>query len=318
MNALLSRSDADIIADFVTDCRLRDMTEKSIQSYLSCIKIFTEFMKRRRVNLAQVSREELKLFLHYLRTERGVKQKTVKEYFSALSALWGFMVDEGMLQNNIVLPFRRRYLKQYKAEYEDERRKLLTVEEMSLLVNSILDPRDKAIAVLFAKTGIRRSELQAIDLNDIDWSELSITLKPTKKRSNRVVFFDDECAFVLKRWISVRNEISPRTDGLFISYQTLERLDRNGIYSAITKYATRLGLHDPSSRRLEDHFGPHCFRHWFTTWLLRRGMRREYVKELRGDRRREAIDIYDHLDMDEVRREYLSCIPKLGLYLLRS
>jgi len=165
MNALLSRSDADIIADFVTDCRLRDMTEKSIQSYLSCIKIFTEFMKRRRVNLAQVSREDLKLFLHYLRTERGVKQKTVKEYFSALSALWGFMVDEGMLQNNIVLPFRRRYLKQYKAEYEDERRKLLTVEEMSLLVNSILDPRDKAIAVLFAKTGIRRSELQGIDLD---------------------------------------------------------------------------------------------------------------------------------------------------------
>ncbi len=318
MNALLSRSDADIIADFVTDCRLRDMTEKSIQSYLSCIKIFTEFMKRRRVNLAQVSREDLKLFLHYLRTERGVKQKTVKEYFSALSALWGFMVDEGMLQNNIVLPFRRRYLKQYKAEYEDERRKLLTVEEMSLLVNSILDPRDKAIAVLFAKTGIRRSELQGIDLDDIDWSKLSITLKPTKKRSNRVVFFDDECASVLKRWISVRNEISPRTDGLFISYQTLERLDRNGIYSAITKYATRLGLHDPSSRRLEDHFGPHCFRHWFTTWLLRRGMRREYVKELRGDRRREAIDVYDHLDMDEVRKGVPFVYPQARLYLLRS
>jgi len=51
------------------------------------------------------------------------------------------------------------------------------------------------------------------------------------------------------------------------------------------------GLQNPESPRLKDHFGLHCFRHWFTTWLLRNGMPREYVKELRGDRRGEAIDI---------------------------
>lgn len=75
-----------------------------------------------------------------------------------------------------------------------------------------------------------------------------------------------------------------------------------------------MGYHNPESPNLEDHFGPHCFRHWFTTWLLRSGMPREYVKEVRGVVRREAIDIYHHIDREELRRAYLACIPKLGIY----
>ena len=74
-----------------------------------------------------------------------------------------------------------------------------------------------------------------------------------------------------------------------------------------------MGFHNPDSQRLEDHFGPHCFRHWFTTWLLRNGMPRKYVKELRGDKRGEAVDIYHHIDREELRRAYLACIPKLGV-----
>ncbi|MBS7655991.1 site-specific integrase [Candidatus Bathyarchaeota archaeon] len=184
---------------------------------------------------------------------------------------------------------------------------------MLKLINSIIDPRDKAIAILFAKTGIRRSELLRIDVNDINWEEYSITLKPTPKRSNRLVFFDDECALTLKRWLKVREKLNPPTKALFVSYRSLRRLDRNGLYTAIVKYAKRLGFHNPNSPRLEDHFGLHCFRHWFTTWLLRNGTPREYVKELRGDKRYEAIDIYHHIDREELRKAYLACIPKLGI-----
>lgn len=42
-------------------------------------------------------------------------------------------------------------------------------------------------------------------------------------------------------------------------------------------------------------------------------MQREYVKELRGDRRREAVDIYLHIDREELRRSYLACVPKLDV-----
>lgn len=302
-----------LIEDFCKDCKLRGMTEESMRRYKSSLKIFTQFLKQKRLNVNDVDVYTLRDFLRYIIFERKNKHKTVENYFSALSAFYDYLAFEGIANTNIILPFRKRYLRRYKNGFDDPERKLLSIEEMSKLVNSIMDPRDKTIAVLLAKTGIRRGELLRLDVEDINWEEYSITLKPTPKRSNRTVFFDDECAIVLRRWLKVREKLNPPTKALFISYQSLKRLDRNSLYTAITKYAKRLGYHSPESPRLEDHFSPHCFRHWFTTWLLRNGMPREYVKELRGDKRREAIDIYHHIDKKELRRVYLACIPKLGI-----
>jgi integrase/recombinase XerD len=42
-------------------------------------------------------------------------------------------------------------------------------------------------------------------------------------------------------------------------------------------------------------------------------MRRELIQELRGDARREAVDIYDHIDKKELQRAYLAGIPMLGI-----
>ena len=302
-----------VVNSFCGDCGLRGMTEKTVVGYKSCLLIFLNFIADMGVGLRDVDNHVLRDFLGYLKLERSLKHKTVKGYFSALSAFYDYLAFEGIANANMVLPFRKRYLRRYKEDYDDPERRLLSVEEMSRLVNSIMDPRDKAVDVLFAKTGMRRGELLRIDVDEVNWKDYSVTLKPTPKRSNRTVFFDDECAIVIRRWLKVREKLNPKTKALFISYNTLDRLSRNGVYNAVVRYARRLGFHNPESPRLEDHFGPHCFRHWFTTWLLRNGMPREYVKELRGDRRGEAIDIYHHIDREDLRRAYLAFIPKLGI-----
>ena len=107
-----------------------------------------------------------------------------------------------------------------------------------------------------------------------------------------------------------RNEQGIRS--LFINEQG-GRLNRNGVYTAVTKAAANVGLHNPNSDRMEDHFSPHNCRHWFTTNLRRNGMPREFIQELRGDVRKEAIDIYDHIDRKELRESYLAHIPQLGI-----
>ena len=42
---------------------------------------------------------------------------------------------------------------------------------MRKLVNSIMDPMDRTMVLLMAKTGIRRQELVSMDVDDIDWRE---------------------------------------------------------------------------------------------------------------------------------------------------
>lgn len=108
------------------------------------------------------------------------------------------------------------------------------------------------------------------------------------------------------------DEADRATDVLFTN-QYGGRLKRSGVYKTVTKHAEAVGLHDPASSDLQERFTPHCCRHWFTTHLRRSGMRREFIQELRGDTRGDAIDIYDHIDPNDLRESYLAHIPTLGL-----
>jgi hypothetical protein len=72
-----------------------------------------------------------------------------------------------------------------------------------------------------------------------------------------------------------------------------------------------VGLHDPDSERMKDHFSPHCARHWNTIDLLREGMKRDYVQWLRGDAIKEAVYIYFHVGLKDVQEAYLATIPQL-------
>jgi len=310
-----SLSNSDLIEMFLEDCHIRGLTQRTIDNYASNLKAFFNHIKRPAL---EVDLSELRRFLIWLRDERDLADSTISMYYSALHSFYEYLEFEGHVENNPVPRFRRRYLaflrKNNRGSSGNSERQLISIDDMRRLINSIMVPRDKAVVTLLAKTGIRRQELVNIDIDDIDWVEQSITLKPTAKRTNRLVFFDDECTRILRRWLQTRDNwhVKDNVKALFVNEQG-ERLNRNGIYNLVTKYAERLGLHDPKSEDLRKKFTPHCCRHWFTTHLRRAGMPREHIKELRGDSRAETMDIYYHIDRKELRDSYLAYIPQLGI-----
>lgn len=321
MATLKNQDHRGILESFKQDCRLKGLTEDSILDYETNLKIFLNWLNRNhadthftQLDQQHEARQVLKDFLTHL-DQRDLAYSTKASYFSALSSLTKHLVFEGEMDRNLVKPFRERYLAPQQSKESQQERQLISVKEMGILVNSILDRRGKAITTLLAKTGVRRGELVAIDQNDIDWEEYSVELKARAKRSNTTVFFDDETARTLKAWLTTRQDYARddrETDALFLGERG-DRLQGNGLYITFTKHAERIGLHDPDSDDLKDKFTPHCCRHWFTTHLRRSGMKREFIKELRGDTRGDAIDIYDHIDRKELRESYLAHVPTLGL-----
>ncbi len=300
-----------IIKEFERDCKVRGMAERSIDSYHTCIRAYGEYLASHEKNFLTAKKDDLVSFIESLRLEKGLSIMTVKRYLAALSSLCEYLVFKEQIQTNYVRPVRSRYIRSYKETPEG--RKLISVEDMASLINCTLDIRDKAVITLLAKTGIRRNELVTLDISDVDLIENKIRLKPTAKRTNRTVFFDDECSFILRRWLAIRQDANKKNiPALFLNAEG-ERLNRSGVYNLVTEAARRAGLHDPTSERLEDHFTPHCCRHWLCTHLFRAGMRREYIKELRGDSRKEAFDLYNHIDLKELKEAYLAAIPQLGL-----
>jgi len=233
-----SAHDEKLIEEFILDCRLRKFSEESIRSYKSILKITSNFLRRNQLSLLNLDKYALKILLKYLTNDRGYAVKTLENYFSVISTFCDYLAYEELIDKNPILPFRKRYIRQYKADRHntDPRRKLISVEQMRMLINSILDPRDKAIVTLLAKTGIRRKELINIDVDDINWAEQSIQLKPHPKRSNLLVFFDDECVRVLRRWLNVRRNynVPPECKALFVGERG-ERLERHGVYRVVKK-----------------------------------------------------------------------------------
>ncbi len=300
----------DLVGRFHEDCNLRGMV--STMDYIYRAKEYCAFLETRGKNPLTADRDDLRAFLSRLK-ERGLKFKTIDRIYSCLSAFYEFLIIEGLVEYNPILPFRKYYLRRYKNSSDSEIRKLISVEDASRLANSILDSRDKCILVLLFKTGMRVGELTSLDVTDIDLDKGEVTLKIKKKRSNRVLFLDNEALEVLQRWLAARkNRKGAQDKALFLS-KIEKRITGRSVEEIIEKHAERLGLHNPGANRLEDRFTPHCCRHWFVTHLLRAGMSRDFVKELRGDTRGEAIDIYNHIDKKELRESYLAHIPQLGI-----
>ena len=294
---------------FLKDCRDRGMTPESIQTYLWEVEDFTNFLGERTPE--QANRADLKGYLDRLK-ERGVSKTTAGYYFSALKTFYDYMVFEDLIAVNPVDAIRKRYIQGYKHDSQGHTHQIISVDDAAKIISSLMDIRDKALVMLLFKTGVRRRELIAMDVEDINWKDQSIMLKPTAKRTNRIVFFDDEAAALLHRWLKAREmRAKPGEKALFIG--TRGRLRQNGIQVAIVHAAKRVGLHNPASDDMEDHFSAHSCRHWFTTHLRRAGMPREFIQELRGDVRKEAIDIYDHIDKEELRKSYLAHVPQLGV-----
>ncbi|MFA5313794.1 MAG: tyrosine-type recombinase/integrase [Methanomassiliicoccales archaeon] len=312
---LLDDSMSAMLDQFKTECRLQGMNHGSINSYASAMRIFMSFLMSKNKTPTEVDKDLLKLYIDYLLSERKVAYRTLSYNFSALASFYDWLLFDNKIEENPVQAVRKRYLKRYKngEGMQQEGRKLISVEQMAMLVRSIISIEDRAVVLMLAKTGVRRNELINIDIDDIDWDKMSVKLKPTAKRSNRLVFFDEETKRVLKDWMNMRRlYVRSDTKALFVS-QSGGRLNKNHVYDIVVKHAQQVGLHNPNSERLDDHFTPHCCRHWFTTHLRRAGMQREHIQELRGDSRPDAIDIYYHIDPEDLRLAYLAFIPKLGL-----
>lgn len=293
-----------LIQDFAEDLAAQGKATATIEGYVAQVRVFEGWLGR---DMRSAGRDDFRKYIAHMRA-RNLAYSTLRFSMSAISTFYIFLEDERLVEFNHVPAVVRRYLRSYKGNVQGDIRQYITVEQASLLMNSILPARDKAIAVMLAKTGLRVGELAALELRDVDVEGLTLSVHPHPKRTNCTVFFDSEAAECLENYLQIRGSAP---GPLFQS--TRGGLGIEGMETMISNAAERVGLHDPRSRKLRDRFTPHCLRHCYTTWLDEAGMKREYIQILRGDAGREVIDRYLHSKLKKVKKAYLAHIPQLGV-----
>ena len=305
----------EYLDDFQADCLTLGMEKHTVESYTSNIILFFDYVGK---PYTDVKIFDLTKFLNFLRFEKEIKYRgkikigcaksTIKTYFSSINAYYDFLEFNEHIEHNPVTRFRKRYLRHVKKDNGPEnQRQLISIRDMAKLVYTTDNLTYRAVIMTFAKTGLRRGELISLDRDDLNMTTGTIYLKPTAKRTNRIVFIDNETIEIIRHYLD--NQDCIKSPALFLSKHG-KRLNRNSVYDLVTRNAQRLGFHNPDGRLIEK-FTPHCCRHWFTTYLLRAGMSRENLQALRGDVVTSAVDIYNHINYDLLRADYLERVPHL-------
>jgi integrase/recombinase XerC len=191
-----------------------------------------------------------------------------------------------------------------------------------------LGRRDRAILELFYASGLRLSELVAIDLEDLNLSERMVRVMG-KGGKERILPFNQSTMAALKAWMKDRATIvgarpSPRTarsartarprdrktsDPLFINYRGT-RLTGRSVDRLLRRYvaqcSTRMGI------------SPHALRHSFATHLLQRGADLRAIQELLGHSRLSTTQRYTHVNAAQLIDVYRKSHPRASAVAAES
>ena len=143
------------------------------------------------------------------------------------------------------------------------------------------------LELLYA-TGMRVSEVTALDLNDIDLSAGTVSCGGPGQ-SHRVVSLDQQALGALKTYIEKGRDVLAPTAGeeaLFVNHRG-ERLSRQGLWLVIKNYVKELGL--------GDNVTPHTLRHSAATHKLSHGANVAEVQHLLGHANPSSTQVYVRL-----------------------
>ena len=191
----------------------------------------------------------------------------------------------------------------------------LSVDEMSQLlempdISTPLGRRDRAILELFYASGIRLSELVALDLEDVDLSGRMIRVMG-KGRKERIVPFNKSAEKCLRKWYSDRavltrsddhrRRMSDQASPLFVNARG-GRLTGRSVQRMVARYvascSTRFGI------------SPHALRHSFATHLLQAGADLRAIQELLGHVRLSTTQRYTHVNVAQLLDVYRKAHPR--------
>ncbi len=235
--------------------------------------------------------------------ERGYVATTVARKMAAARSFFGFLVNEGIVKKdpteNLSSPSVGKALP--KPIPISQVRQLL--EQPSKLSTSEAK-RDRAMLELLYASGMRISELVALNMGDVNLDGEFFVRCFGKGRKERIIPLYEQIARAIKQYIDEeRPKLSRgrKEDALFLNARG-ERLTRQGFWQKLKEYAKAAGLSSQIS--------PHTLRHSFATHMLSGGADLRSVQELLGHANISTTQVYTHLTTERARRDYDRAHPR--------
>lgn len=261
--------------------KLDGLSLKTLKNYQYNLLIFASYLRK---PLSTVDAMDLRMYLS--QRCKNMKPSSMNGQISILKSFFGWLANEEYIPKNPTIN-----LKQTK---EPKRvRRAMSEEEIEILRQTCESSRELALTEFLITTGCRLSEVVKINIDDINWYEMSLFVIG-KGDKERKVYFNTKAKILLKKYLESRNDNIP---ALFVtSKRPYKRLGGRSIEREISKIAKRAGF--------DKAVFPHLFRHSFATISLNKGLNLTALQHIMGHESPATTQIYAELNEENIKHEY--------------
>ena len=277
--------DAAKIRMFIASKKAVNRQDNTLKQYSREIRNMLGFLGK---GIEDITGMDLRYYYGVMREQRGIKMSTMQTRLHYLSSFWDFLITEELVHSN---PVKKVGL----LKIEKTIKKPFSAEELEALRVNCSNLRDRALVEFLYSTGVRVSELVALNVGDIEMGKQQLIVYG-KGSKERKTYLTDSAKFYLRRYLQVRNREGLEDQPLFVTLDKPHgRLTVAGVQYMLRQLGGRAGVKNTH---------PHRFRRTIATDLLSRGMKIEEVKEFLGHEKLDTTMIYCTVKEENVQASY--------------
>jgi site-specific recombinase XerC len=172
--------------------------------------------------------------------------------------------------------------------------------------HALLRLRDVALLELLYGTGLRVSEVCALDLGDIDRGRFGVAMllvRRGKGNKSRQVPIGGAADRAIVAYLPARTQLAATGSALFVNAAG-QRLTPRSVQRMVKRWTIAGGVHGDAT--------PHSLRHSFATHLLDEGVDLRAIQELLGHASLGSTQIYTKVSLDHLMKVYDAAHPRAG------
>jgi integrase/recombinase XerD len=279
----------------------RGLAKNTLESYGRDLRQFQTYLQNGKFeDIKDSSRTTIVDYLNSLKTQ-GKAVSTISRNIAALKSFYQYLVKENYLEHDPAEKLETPKL-------EKKLPKILTIAEVEELlkqpnVRLSVGLRDKAMLELLYATGIRVSEIIALNISDVNL-DMGYVKCYGKGSKERIVPLGSIAVKSVHEYINKGRSKIVRTyeePALFLNHHG-NRLTRQGFWKIIKKYA--------SQANIVKEITPHTLRHSFATHLLENGADLRSVQEMLGHADISTTQIYTQVTKNPLKEVYDKTHPR--------
>lgn len=275
------------------------MSANTVSSYMRDLSQYDEWLKQKKTDLKRAKNVLLQEYVKRLE-QLGKSPATMSRFLASSKSFYAYMFSKGYIKTN---PTAALKAKKVQRKYPE----ILTNKEVELFLEQpkCVDEkgfRDHAMLELLYATGIRVSELIALDVNDLNLPASFIVCR-SKGKERSIPLYPGAIKALQDYVQHIRERIVTNDEekALFVNMNG-ERMTRQGFWKIIKYYQEKADI--------KKDITPHMLRHSFAAHLLENGADLHSIQEMLGHADISSTQIYTHIVNKQLKDVYQKAHPR--------